>query len=98
MIERVARRLHQKNQYVVNAMYHLISVANVLHAENPSDVEDSWIKEYHLQNGSYDIVDTDRELVSCPPAAIQIGKGLSKADTEYHFTKWRLCAGNFQNL
>lgn len=50
-------------------------------------MEDSWIKAYHLQNGSYDIVDADRELVSCPPAAIQIGKGLSKADTEYHFTK-----------
>ena len=40
MIERVARKLHQKNQYVVNAigkeeLYHLISVANVLHCENP---------------------------------------------------------------
>ena len=49
MIERIARKLHQKNQYVVNtigkdAMYHLISVANVLHAENPLDVEDKWVK------------------------------------------------------
>lgn len=35
MIERVARRIHQKNKYVVNAigkeaLEHLISVANVL--------------------------------------------------------------------
>ena len=40
MIERVARKLHQKNSYVVNSigkenLMHLISVANVLHAENP---------------------------------------------------------------
>ena len=37
MIERVARRLHQRNSYVVNhigkeSLVHLISVANVLHA------------------------------------------------------------------
>ena len=40
MIERVARKLHQKNKYVVNtigrdALKHLISVANVLHCEIP---------------------------------------------------------------
>lgn len=45
MIERVARKIHQKNRYVVNRigkdeLCHLISVANVLHAENPKDVED----------------------------------------------------------
>ena len=45
MIERVARRLHQKNSYVVNKLgkenlNHLISVANVLHCKNPLDVED----------------------------------------------------------
>ena len=51
MIERVARKLHQKNCYVVNAigkaeLEHLISVANVLHCENPLQVEDDWIREY----------------------------------------------------
>ena len=40
MIERVARKLHQKNRYVVNAvgkaeLEHLVSVANVLHFEKP---------------------------------------------------------------
>lgn len=47
MIERVARRIHQKNKYVVNtigkeALEHLISVANGLHCENPLQVEDDW--------------------------------------------------------
>ena len=53
MIERVARKLHQKNKYVVNtigrdALKHLISVANVLHCENPLQVEDDWIEEYTI--------------------------------------------------
>ena len=56
MIERVARRLHQKNSYVVNKLgrenlNHLISVANVLHCKNPLDVEDEWIDEYRLEEG-----------------------------------------------
>lgn len=56
MIERVARRLHQKNSYVVNKLgkenlNHLISVANVLHCKNPLDVEDEWIDEYQLEGG-----------------------------------------------
>lgn len=45
MIERVARKIKQRNSYVVNTigregLNHLISVANVLHAENPLAVED----------------------------------------------------------
>ena len=58
MIERVARHLHQRNRYVVNAIgkdefYHLLSVANVLHSENPLKVEDDWIKDYDLKAGDY---------------------------------------------
>ena len=39
LIEKVSRHLDQRNQYVVNKLgydnlYHLISVANVLHCEN----------------------------------------------------------------
>ncbi len=79
MIERVARKLHQKNRYVVNKigkdeMYHLISVANVLHAENPFSVEEEWIESYHLQNGAFDILDVEKELVSQVPTATQMGK------------------------
>lgn len=48
MIKRVARKLHQRNRYVVSHInpqewLHLISIANVLHCENPVKVEDDWI-------------------------------------------------------
>ena len=79
MIERVARRIHQRNSYVVNAikkdgLYHLISLANVLHAENPVEVEDDWIATYHLENGDFDIADVDKELVDQIPSVTQMGK------------------------
>lgn len=79
MIERVARRLHQKNSYVVNKLgkeilNHLISVANVLHCKNPLDVEDEWIDEYRLEEGNLDITDVDYDLVDRIPTALQIGK------------------------
>lgn len=79
MIERVARKLHQKNSYVANtigkeALYHLLSVANVLHCENPLQVEDEWIEEYSLQEGNFDVTDVDKELVTEVPRPVQIGK------------------------
>ena len=79
MIERVARRMKQKNSYVVNnigkeQLKHLLSVANVLHAENPLDVEAEWIKEYSLMQGDFNISDVDKELVNEIPSAIQMGK------------------------
>lgn len=79
MIERVARRLHQRNNYVVNHigkanLEYLISVANVLHAENPKTVEDDWIEEYKLSRGDIDLADVDPELVTKIPEAIQMGK------------------------
>ena len=79
MIERVARRLHQKNSYVVNKLgkenlNHLISVANVLHCKNPLDVEDEWIDEYRLEEGNLDVTDVDYDLVDTIPTALQIGK------------------------
>lgn len=79
MIERVARRLHQKNKYIVNQIgkkefEHLISIANVLHAMNPISVEDQWIEDYLLKEGSFDITKVDRELVEKIPSPIQMGK------------------------
>ena len=79
MIERVARKLHQRNKYVVNKigkgqLEHLISVANVLHAENPLAVEDDWIEEYNLAEGHVDVTEVDPELVTIIPSAIQMGK------------------------
>lgn len=79
MIERVARRIKQKNSYVVNnigkeQLRHLLSVANVLHSENPLDVEDEWIEVYSLIQGDFDITDVDKELVKEIPSVTQMGK------------------------
>lgn len=79
MIERVARKLHQHNKYVVNSVEpaewrRLISLANVLHCENPLKVEQEWIDEYELKAGTFDIADVDKELVDEIPRETQIGK------------------------
>lgn len=79
MIERVARRIKQKNQYVVNSigkdgLYHLLSCAPVLHCENPLKVEDDWIREYHLENGEYDVTSVDSELATIIPSPLDMGE------------------------
>ena len=79
MIERVARKLHQKNRYVVNTigrenLEHLISLANVLHSENPLQVEDDWVEDYNLKNGDFDITAVDAELADKVPTATEMGK------------------------
>ena len=79
MVERVARKLHQRNRYVVNAigydhLYHLISLANVLHSENPDKVTSDWIKKYSLEKGTFDIMDVDHELCTIIPTPLDMGK------------------------
>ena len=79
MIERVARKLHQRNKYVVNSIpkeewRHLISLANVLHCENPCKVENEWIEVYHLKCDGFDITNVDKELVEKIPSETQMGK------------------------
>ena len=79
MTERVARKLHQHNRYVVNslgkdALEHLISVANVLHCENPLQVEEDWINEYRLEQGDFDIANVDKELAQKIPTPLEMGR------------------------
>ena len=79
MIERVARKLHQRNKYVVNHVAkeeweRLISLAKVLHCENPLKIEEEWIEEYHLEKGNFDITKVDSELVDEIPYPTQMGK------------------------
>lgn len=79
MIERVARRIGQKNRYVVNtigkdSLKHLISLANVLHCENPLQVEADWIKEYNLEKGDFDVTKIDQELTEKVPTPLEMGK------------------------
>ena len=78
MIERVARRIKQKNKYVVNTigkeeLYHLLSCASALHCENPLKVEDEWIKDYNLKEGDYDITDIDYDIATIVPSYLDIG-------------------------
>ena len=58
MIEKVARKLHQRNAYVIDKMgyanlFHEISLAEVLHCENPDKVADDWIEHYQLTEGDF---------------------------------------------
>ncbi|MBO6144355.1 MAG: hypothetical protein J6O54_03740 [Prevotella sp.] len=79
MIERTARRIKQPNIYVVdhlgkNELLRNLSLADVLHSENPDDVSDRWISEYQLKNGATDVLDVDKSLTPVPPTPIQMGK------------------------
>lgn len=79
MTERVARKLHQYNRYVINTLgkdvlEHLISVANVLHCENPLQVEEDWINEYRLEQGDFDIANVDKELAQRIPTPLEMGR------------------------
>ena len=79
MIERVARKLHQRNKYIVNSIQkdeweRLISLANVLHCENPLKIEAEWIEEYSLEKGKFDITEVDPDLVNEIPSETQMGK------------------------
>ena len=83
MIERVARKIHQPNRYVVNRIpkkewEHLISVAKVLHAENPKTVEEDWISAYSLKNGDYDVTKVRQDLETRVPSDLQMGKVYSR--------------------
>lgn len=87
MIERVARKLQQHNYYVVNALgydelYSKISVANVLHCENPLKVEDDWVDEYNLEKGYFDITDVDPNLAEIIPTPTQMGKVYARLITQ----------------
>ena len=79
IIERVARQLKQPNRYVVNTLGYntlaeKLSLANVLHAQNPLDVCADWIDSYHLQPGNFDVTKVNPELCENIPSALQMGK------------------------
>lgn len=79
MIERTARNIKQPNRYVVNRMgkkglEEKLSVANVLHSDNPEAVSRQWIEEYELEPGDFDVTRVNPELVTTIPTALQMGK------------------------
>ena len=83
MIEKIARNIHQKNKYVVNtigkdSLYHLISLANVLHCENFDKLTKDWINEYQLKRGSFDIKKVNPSLCSIIPTCMDMAKVYSR--------------------
>lgn len=78
MIERVARKCRHRNEYVVRKMsddsiWHYLSLADVLHSENPLKLEDEWIEEFKLRKGSFDITDVRKDLGVTIPTPTQMG-------------------------
>ena len=79
MIERVARRLHQHNRYVVDqlgneGLYHELSVAAATHCLNPEQVETEWIDTYQMEKGDFDITRVDPFYTDKVPSPTQMGK------------------------
>lgn len=79
MVERVARQLKQPNKYVVNSigkqgLREKLSLANVLHCENPDSVAHDWIEAYGLQQGEHDVTNVDAKYTDRIPTATQMGK------------------------
>ncbi len=77
MIERVARQLKQPNKYVANKMGHdalakKLSLADVLHSENPLAVAADWIDEFQLEAGHYDVSQVDKNLCEKIPTETQM--------------------------
>ena len=79
MVERTARKVKQRNSYVIDKIgYHnlveQICLAEALHCENPEKIEDDWIQEYQLEIGDFDIKHVDSNLVDKIPTPTQMGK------------------------
>lgn len=79
MIERVARRLHQPNRYVAESLgydelFRQMSLASVLHCENPLKVEQDWIENNNLETGNFDVLDVREDLDVTIPSPTQMGK------------------------
>ena len=55
-------------------MYHLISVANVLHSDNPDKVVHDLMDEYKLEYGNFHIENVNSELCSNIPTELDMGK------------------------
>ena len=83
MVERIARQLKQPNKYVVNTLgkrtlQEKLSLANVLHCDNPDAVAYDWIDAYGLQSGEYDVSKVDPQYTDHNPTALQMGKVYSR--------------------
>lgn len=79
MIERVARRIHQRNCYVAEhigseGLLHELSIAQTSHCLNPEQVESEWVETYGLQPGSFDVTKVSPRFTDKVPSPTQMGK------------------------
>ena len=79
MIERTARHLHQRNNYVVeklgkSALERQLSIACTLHCLNPEQVVADWKEEYALESGDFYVTSIDARFTDKVPAATKMGK------------------------
>lgn len=79
MIERVARKIHRRNRYVVErlgeeGLVHELSVAETSHCLNPEQVEDEWIGTYGLRQGDFDVTKVEPRFTDKVPSPTQMGK------------------------
>lgn len=87
MVERTARRIRHRNKYVVGKMsdddiWHYLSLADVLHSENPEKIEDEWIGEFKLRRGHFDITDVRADLHVNIPTPSQMASVYSRLITQ----------------
>lgn len=78
LVERIARKQHIRNRDVVNHLGYRVlceklSLAQVLHCENPLKVTADFIEDYNIPSGSFDITDIDRNLTPDIPTPLQMG-------------------------
>lgn len=83
LIERIARALKQRNSYVANRMgtkglSEKLSLANVMHSENPQAVVAQIIEEFQLEQDTFDITQVDPRLVDIIPTPLDMGKVYSR--------------------
>lgn len=83
LIERVARAQKQPNKYVVNeigkqGLLRMLSLANVMHSENPEAVTCRIIEEYHIGKGEFDITSIDPRFADKVPTPLDMGKVYSR--------------------
>lgn len=79
MIERIARHNKLHNKEVVNAMKYdglaeKLSLANVLHADNPLAVVGDWTEQFGIQKGNFDVTAVNPDLCEQVSTALQMGK------------------------
>lgn len=79
MIERTARAIKQRNNYVVGKMgkdglARQLSIAETNHCLNPNEVVDAWKDEYGLEQGDVDVTKVDARFTDKVPSETQMGK------------------------